>query len=217
MTDTRTIRKYLYHGLALSLLLSGLLYAGVTGKIAGKVLDKKTGEPMGSVNILVQGLGADGIEDDSFYTGTATDDSGDYFIINMPPGLYIVKASAIGFNMVRQEGVQVSVDRTTRIDFELEVTVLGMKEVIVNAERKHIQKDLTSSAVSVSAAEIDIMPVNSVGEILDLQAGMGRDAGGGLAICGGGAPEKTHPIYGLQGVGGPRPPGGVAGGEPSLF
>jgi hypothetical protein len=92
------------------ILIPGLVVCGNTGKIAGKVTDAQTGEPIVGVNVVVEGT----------YLGAATDFDGNYTIINVPPGVYRVKASAIGYKTVVKENVRVSIDLTTRVDFQLE-------------------------------------------------------------------------------------------------
>jgi len=67
------------HGLVQFLLLSLIGYssfAGTTGKIAGKVTDARTGEPMIGANVVIRGT----------RMGTITDQNGAYFIINVHPG-----------------------------------------------------------------------------------------------------------------------------------
>ena len=49
----------------------GLIFAGTTGKISGKVLDKQTGEPLAGANVVIQGS----------TMGAAVDLEGDYYII----------------------------------------------------------------------------------------------------------------------------------------
>ena len=51
--------------------------------------------------------------------GAAADIDGNYFIINIPPGNYELKASSIGYSPMNVKNVRVSVDQTTSIDFEL--------------------------------------------------------------------------------------------------
>jgi len=63
------------------------LYAGTTGKIAGRVVDANTGEPLIGVNVVISGTSM----------GAATDIDGNYFIINIPPGIYEIKASLVGY------------------------------------------------------------------------------------------------------------------------
>jgi hypothetical protein len=61
--------------LLLSLVLAGAAFSGTTGKIAGTVKDKKTGEPLIGANIRLEGSAL----------GAATNIDGSYFIINVPP------------------------------------------------------------------------------------------------------------------------------------
>ena len=58
--------------------ISTPLYAATTGKVAGKVTDKETGEPLPGANVTIV---------DSRY-GAAADADGDFFILNVPPGVY---------------------------------------------------------------------------------------------------------------------------------
>ncbi|MDZ7343746.1 MAG: carboxypeptidase-like regulatory domain-containing protein, partial [candidate division KSB1 bacterium] len=89
--------------------LSAQVWSGTTGKIAGEVKDKDTGEPLPGVNVVVEGT----------TLGAATDASGRYYILLVPPGNYTVVASIIGYQTVRVSNVKVSVDLTTPVNFEL--------------------------------------------------------------------------------------------------
>lgn len=62
---------------------SSFVMAGTTGKIAGKVIDQTTGEPLIGANVFIPELNI----------GGSTDSEGYYYIINVPPGEYDVKAS----------------------------------------------------------------------------------------------------------------------------
>ncbi len=76
------ILKYL---VALVLVASSV-FAGTTGKIAGRITDANTGEALPFVNVIIMGTNL----------GAASDIDGYYSILNIPPGVYVVKASAIG-------------------------------------------------------------------------------------------------------------------------
>ena len=80
-------------------------HAGTTGKVAGKVLDAQTGEPLVGVNVLLVGT----------TLGASSDIEGEYFILNIPPGTYAVKASAVGYGPVTVDAVRVTADQTTRV------------------------------------------------------------------------------------------------------
>ena len=101
----------------------GLASSG--GKITGKVTEAGTGDPMPGVNVQIVGQSM----------GAATDINGEYFILNIPPGTYQVKASIIGYKSIIKTGVEVSTNHTTEIDFKMEETVLELNEsVVVTAE-----------------------------------------------------------------------------------
>ncbi len=97
-----------------SLVWIGSLHAGVTGKIAGKIIDSQTRQPIPGVNVLVENTSM----------GSITDIDGQYAILNVPPGTYTVRASMVGFTATRIEGVRVSIDLTTRVNVNLNSEVL---------------------------------------------------------------------------------------------
>ena len=78
---TRTLSSLLL----LSFLLSAAI-GGSTGKIAGVVKDKKTGDPIFGANVRVEGT----------TLGGSTDFQGKYFIINLPPDTYALTVSIFG-------------------------------------------------------------------------------------------------------------------------
>ncbi|MEK6650475.1 MAG: TonB-dependent receptor, partial [Bacteroidota bacterium] len=105
--------------------------------------------------------------------GAATDLEGRFTILNIPPGVYVVRASAVGFHPASVTNVRVSVDLTTRVDFELtEATIQLNQDVIVVAQRPIVQKDLTSTSSRVGADQIKAFPVEDVAGLVNLQAGV---------------------------------------------
>jgi outer membrane receptor protein involved in Fe transport len=138
-------------------------FAGTTGKIAGRVTDASTGEPLIGVNIYIEG----------HPYGSASDADGFFFIINLPPGKYTLVAQMLNYQEVRITDVKVNIDLTTRLDFKLKPQALELgEEITVVAERPLIQKDVTSTSVTVSTEEISTLPVENFNEIVNLQAGV---------------------------------------------
>ncbi len=165
------------------------LRAGTTGKIAGRVTDAQTGEGLPGVNVIIVGT----------TMGAATDLDGYYVILNVPPGIYEVKALMIGYQELIFTGVNVSVDLTTTVDFKLQSTVLKLgKEVVVVAEKPLVRKDLTSTASVVGTEEISQMPVEEFEQVLELQAGIVEGADGAAHIRGGRASEIAYMINGVS-------------------
>jgi outer membrane receptor protein involved in Fe transport len=142
--------------------LNFLLFAGTTGKIAGRIIDAGTGEPLIGANVILIGT----------TLGAATDFEGNYFIINIPPGKYDVKASLVGYNSVTLQDVQVFVDQTTKLNFELHQEAVEMGDVIVLATRPIVQRDLTSTQANISGEDIAMLPLEDLQSVVNLQAGV---------------------------------------------
>ncbi|KAB2842776.1 MAG: TonB-dependent receptor plug domain-containing protein, partial [Melioribacteraceae bacterium] len=164
------------------------IYAGTTGKLVGKVVDKATGDAVPFVNVIIMGT----------TLGAATDLDGYFSILNVPPGTYSIKASAIGFNSVTIENVKVSIDLTTEINFELSDTSVQLgQDVVIVATKPLIQKDLTSSTSIVGDDLISELPVTEISDVLQLQAGVVVSQGGGLHLRGGRSGQVTYQIDGV--------------------
>ena len=138
--------------LLLLLLVPGLALAQTTGKISGKVLDARNGQPLPGANVIVEGTSS----------GAVADLNGDFFIINVAPGSYTLRAQMMGYETVRMQEVQVSVNRTSEIKIRMKETVLEGEVVVVQAEKVAMKKDQTSSVRNVSSQQIDALPVENM-------------------------------------------------------
>jgi outer membrane receptor protein involved in Fe transport len=139
-----------------------LLVAGTTGKIAGRVSDASNNEPLVGATVAVQGT----------FLGSTTDVDGFYTINNIPPGKYSVVVSYVGYRKVTITDVVVKIDLTTSVDAQLLPEAVQAEEVVVRAERPMVQKDLTSTSVTVSSEELKRIPTETLGQIVNLQAGV---------------------------------------------
>lgn len=165
------------------------LQAGTTGKIAGEVIDKETGEGLPGVNVYLEGT----------TLGASTDLEGYYVILNVPPGTYEIVAVNIGYQDQKVLNVKVSIDFTTNLDFKMGSTIYELEEaVIIVAEREMVRKDLTSSSAVVGTEEISLMPVEEFENVLQLQAGIVTGADGSLHIRGGRSNEIAYLINGVS-------------------
>lgn len=132
-----------------------------TGKISGVVKDATSGDALPGAQVVIAGTNL----------GSTTDLEGRYFIINVPPGTYSVKALFIGYTTVIKNDVQVGIDQTAEVNFDLSQTVIAGQAVTVTAQRPLVEKTLTQSKTSVDAAELDnALPVSSVHEIIETAA-----------------------------------------------
>ncbi|HZV13014.1 MAG TPA: carboxypeptidase-like regulatory domain-containing protein, partial [Candidatus Kapabacteria bacterium] len=103
------------------------VYASTTGKIEGKVRDKKTGEGIPGVTIRLVQMPT---------RGAITRPTGEFSIINVPAGDYTVRASAVGYEQSEKTNVRVSPDAIVQVNFDMETKVLqGKDTIIVVAQR----------------------------------------------------------------------------------
>jgi len=174
---------------AILFVLYGALFAGTTGKIAGRVIEKDSREGLMGANVMINGTSM----------GAATDANGYFFILQVPPGTYSVKATMIGYEAVTFTNVKVAVDLTTKLDFKLASTVLQFNEgVIVVAERPIIEKDVTFSSHRLGEEGIKNMP--TVLDVRDVVARQPGVVGEGLHINvrGGRTGEMLYVVDGVS-------------------
>ena len=174
--------------LSVAILFCNYLFAGITGKLSGRVTDKETGEPLMGANVIIE----------QTKLGAATDINGDYYVLNIPPGLYNIKVTMIGYGTQIVEQVRIQVDLTTKINFELKSSSVQVGSEVVVIGKREIQKDLTSSERTIQADQIQALPVRDVASLLSMQAGITRDASGDLHIRGGRTTEISYMVDGVQ-------------------
>ena len=149
----------------ISVLFSMICFAGNTGKIAGRVTDKATGEPLVGANVFVQELS----------TGASTDINGEFYILNIPPGTYTVTVSMVGYAKVSKSNVSIIIDRTTTANFVLETTLIEVEGVVIVAERPVIDKDLTASEQIVTGKVLENSGAKSIQDALVTLPGIFSD------------------------------------------
>ena len=159
-----------------------------TGKIAGLVTDKRSGEPLIGANVVVDGT----------MLGATSDLDGSFIILRVPPGTYDLTSSYLGYQNTRLQGLEVLTDLTSKVNIILQEEAIEGQEVVVVAEKPLVRKDLTSVEARVQGEEIARLPVQELGDVLNLQAGVTRDAGGGIHIRGGRSTEVSYLVNGIS-------------------
>ncbi len=163
----------------LSCLLAVLLwplrpsYAANTGKLAGIIKDAETGEPLPGANVVIVARWENEQEVPlGVPMGAASDVNGEYFILNLRPGFYTVEVSFVGYRPQRFTRVKITVDKTTRLDVELQSEVFQGEAIQVIAYRPaEVEKDLTATKQVYDVGEVQaIAGVADVNDILQLQA-----------------------------------------------
>ena len=173
--------------LSIIVLVSQFSFAGTTGKLAGRVTAKESGEPLIGANVMIDGT----------ILGAATDLDGNFYILQIPPGTYSIRFSMIGYQSLVINDVRMMVDLTTKANGALSESAVGLEEVVVQAERAMIQTDVTYSQANISSEEVDMLPVEEFEDVLALQAGVVM-TGGEIHVRGGRGGEISYMIDGIS-------------------
>lgn len=114
------MKRFLY---TFSILLFIVLAVGAQNyQIKETVINKTTREPLEFVNVLVVGLNI----------GASTDINGNFTINQVPPGIYQLRASALGYKTVFTEEYRVN-HITPHVNIEMEEESTAIAEVTVTA------------------------------------------------------------------------------------
>ncbi|MCU0452713.1 MAG: TonB-dependent receptor [Bacteroidetes bacterium] len=170
--------------LAALMLLTVPALAQESGKISGHVRDKATKEPLIGANVLLKGT----------RLGATTNQDGEYFILNVPPGSHEVSASYLGYQTMTQRGLIVNNNRTTTADFSLTETSVTADEVVVMAQRPEVEKEKTSTSDIIRSEEVLAVPgIRDLTSVLSLSSDVSESH-----FRGG---REGEELYNLQGMG----------------
>ncbi len=133
-----------------------------TGKLTGVVTDAESGRPIEGVAVVVQGT----------TLGQTTNAAGRFFIIQVPPGTYSVQARRLGYQSTITAGVTVTIDGTRDVNFKLRSSNQTLAAVTVQADQAPlIERNQVGSASTITAEQIQSLPVTSIAGVLALQQG----------------------------------------------
>ncbi len=135
--------------------------AGTTGKLAGRVTDAKK-QPLTGANVTLPEV----------RLGAVTDAEGRYAIFNVPAGTHTVKVRLIGYAPTTITGVVIPADRTTALDATLQEAAVEIPEVVVSARRPVVEVGLTSNVATITRGELARLPVQTIEDVVNLQAGV---------------------------------------------
>lgn len=187
MKNLLRIRRMWFPSLIILTIFYSQLNWAQTGKLSGRVTDKSTGEPLVGANIIVVGT----------TMGAAADIDGYYSVLNLRPGTYTVRYQYIGYNAEVVANIQISADKTTFNDVQLNPSTIEAQTVYVVAKKPVVEFNQTSSVKTVTSEEISALPVQSLTDIINLQAGIVQ-AGDEFHIRGGRAGEVQFQVDGVS-------------------
>lgn len=162
-----------------------------SGSLQGVVKDKKSGEPLPFVSVVVENRG-------TRIAATQTDFDGNYKISPIDPGTYDVTVSYVGYQPMKVTGVVVNSNKITFQDAELNSGV-DLEEVeVVRYKVPLIDKDGGASGTTVTRDQIAKMPARSATSIATTVAGASTAGTGGGVSIRGARSENTY--YYIDGV-----------------
>lgn len=177
------MQRYLFIVLVLLCMMPVWAQEEFDAHIVGHVLDEKTGEHLPYVNVQVKGTDI----------GTITDESGHYFLKNLPLGRQTIIFSYVGY-----ETEELPVNITEHTTTELKAVIHEMSQqlngVVVTANRYATKRQEAATIVNVLApAMFESTAVTCAADVLNFQPGLRVD--NTCSNCG-----KTElRINGLQG------------------
>ncbi|MCF6239620.1 MAG: TonB-dependent receptor, partial [Candidatus Marinimicrobia bacterium] len=181
--------RYMLTGLVICLMAVQVLFAGTTGKLSGVVTDSETGEVLPGVNVIISGQNY----------GAATDLDGNYYILNVPPGIYELNDQFIGYAKMTIQEVRVVVDMTTTINISMQTEALQGQSIVIVETRPLVEKKATNERRTIRAEDLENLPVRDANEIVALQTGAVR-VGNRLHIRGGRLEEVAYYVDGVYQV-----------------
>ncbi len=139
------------------------VFAQETGSLSGKVTDKKTGEAVPGVNIVLKGT----------YYGASTDLNGVFRIKNISPGTYNLEVSFIGYKSVQYTGTKIEAGRTKQVDVQLEESALTLnQDIIVIGEKPLLDAEETQSKRTIGKDDIANAMLENITDVISQQAGV---------------------------------------------
>lgn len=140
-----------------------------TGKISGKVSDKKTGETLIGVSVKIKGT----------TKGMSTDVDGKYSLTGLANGKYTLMFQYIGYNGKEISEVEVNAGKNTVFDIVLEEAGQKLKEVVIQGSFKKEsvnalyaqQKNSASISDGISSELIKKSPDRNTSDVLKRVSG----------------------------------------------
>ena len=168
--------------------------AGTTGIISGVVKGAEDGKPLSGANVILTGT----------KLTTVTDAGGYYVITNVPPGEYEVRAEMVGYGNGTADRVQVTMDATATVGFDLKQQAIQETEVVVSRPRPMIAADQVNTLNLITSTQegftrTDPTSANTVPGVLSTLPGVVVEPNGtGLTHIRGGKPEQIG--YYIEGI-----------------
>lgn len=175
------------------LLLSAIsVLPAQTYKIQGTVIDKQTRKPLEFVNVLIVGLNS----------GASTDTNGTFTIEQVPPGIYRLQASSLGYKTVLTPEYRVN-HITPHIQIEMEEDQVALDAVTITASpfRRVVKSPVSLRIIGVREIEKAPGANRDISRVIQNYPGVAFSPIGyrnDLIVRGGGPSENRFYLDGVE-------------------
>lgn len=161
-------------------------------QIKGTVIDKSTRQPLEFVNVLVVGLGI----------GASTDSNGYFTITQVPPGIYRLQASFLGYKTALTPEYRVN-HVTPYVQIELEEENTSLNEVVVTASpfQKVVESPVSLRVIGLQEIEKAPGANRDISKVVQNYPGVAFSPIGyrnDLIVRGGGPSENRFYLDGVE-------------------
>lgn len=140
------------------------LQATGSGSIRGSITDQNDGSPIVGAIIKLEGTNI----------GAITDENGEFAILGLAQGEYILTASFIGYADVKVTDIKVTADKSIKLAIKLgTASEMILEPVEISAERRGI--DLDQSGRLVTSEELDDNGIRGIENIVSITTGVISD------------------------------------------
>lgn len=135
---------------------------GTDANIFGHILDKVSQEHLPYVTLQIKGT----------TIGTATDETGHFYLKNLPVGEHTVQVKMMGYKTIQQT-ILVREGESKELNFDLEESSIYFEDVVISADRSANTRRLSPSLVSVlDMKTFDATNSNTLSDGLRFQPGL---------------------------------------------
>lgn len=114
------------------------------GILKGSLSDARTREPIAFANIILQGTNV----------GAISDTGGKFTIENIPPGVYNIIVSFVGYESQIVYELNIPSTKTTILDIELKAVSAQLSDVIISVSRFDKTEEAPVSKINIRSSEI---------------------------------------------------------------
>jgi hypothetical protein len=166
------MRRIFLYGAIASLLMTTTIFAQLTSRLDGTIIDQTGGVIPGASVVLTN-------QNTGISRTTVSNDQGNYVFPQTPPGVYQIEAELTGFRTAIIRNVRVDVGLPARVDVQLEIGEVT-EAVIVSAEGaamiNTVSAELTTVVETAKVVDLPLVSGNPV-VLAGLQAGVASRSG----------------------------------------